>query len=99
MVLLNCQLHWSVNLIVTSVFKLSELGLNYIYIYLYYIYVYIYLCVYIYIYIYIYIYTHTLSLLGCLVAHPIQIPGYSTESPQGNYITYPIRRVVLIGIT
>ena len=29
MVLLNCQLHWSVNLVIMSVLSLSKLGLNY----------------------------------------------------------------------
>ena len=53
---LNCQLHWSVNLIVMSAFILSKLGWNYIYIY---IHIYIYMYIYIYIYVYIYTYINT----------------------------------------
>ena len=66
MVLLNCQLHWSVNLVVMSVFISSELGLNYI-LCIYYV------CMYVYIIIYIYnIYIYIQSLLGCRMAPPLQ---------------------------
>ena len=39
MVFVNCPLHWSVNLVVMSVFIISELDLNYTHIYIY-IYIY-----------------------------------------------------------
>ena len=74
MVLLNCQLHWSVNLVVMSVFISSELGLNYI-LCIYYV------CMYVYIIIYIYnIYIYIQSLLGCRMAPPppMQNTGYAT---------------------
>ena len=42
MVFVNCPLHWSVNLVVMSVFIISELDLNYIHTYIHtYIYIYI----------------------------------------------------------
>ena len=75
MVLLNCQLHWSLNLVVMSVFISRELGLNYI-LCIYYVCMYVYIIIYIYIYIYIYIHTEFAWLSDG--PPPMQNTGYAT---------------------